>query len=146
MSDKPTHPISAPAAHADDQPHNLRTMYAHLTDDGTASLLPVGETFWAEVMRGEHAELEQGRLVSCYDFEESWTSWERHPEGDELVVLLRGQVTLLLERSDEIERVHLTEPGHFVSIPRGTWHTAHPVEPCTMLFITPGRGTEHRPA
>jgi len=27
----------------------------------------------------------EGRLVSMYKFNESWTSWERHPSGDEVV-------------------------------------------------------------
>lgn len=29
--------------------------------------------------------------------------------------------------------------------PRGVWHTADVHEPGSALFITPGRGTEHRP-
>jgi len=28
----------------------------------------------------------EGRLVSMYKFNESWTSWERHPSGDEVVI------------------------------------------------------------
>ena len=97
-------------------------------------------------MRGEDPAVEQGRLVSCFEFSENWTSWERHPHGDELVLLLQGRARLLLETTAGIEHVSLTEPGQFVSIPRGTWHTAHTDAPCSMLFITPGRGTEHRPA
>lgn len=143
---KPSTQRSAPEAHGRGQPRDLHSTYAVLAGDGNASLLAVNETFWPEVMRGEHPELEQGRLVSCFDFEENWTSWERHPVGEELVILLRGQVQLLLEQSDGVERVRLTEPGQFVSIPRGTWHTVQPEGPCTMLFITPGRDTEHKPA
>jgi hypothetical protein len=62
------------------------------------------------------------------------------------VILLRGQAQLLLEQSDRVERVRLTEPGQFVSVPRGIWHTVHTEGPCSMLFVTAGRGTEHRPA
>jgi quercetin dioxygenase-like cupin family protein len=143
---KQTTQQGASDAHGRGKPSDLRSTYVLLTEQGSTSLLPVSETFWPGVMRGEHPELEQGRLVSSFEFTQNWTSWERHPHGDELVVLLRGQVQLLLEQEDGVERVHLVEPGQFVSIPRGIWHTAHPEGPCSMLFITPGRGTEHRPA
>jgi hypothetical protein len=143
---KPTTQRSPLEGHARGEPRDLRSTYAHLIEDGSVSLLPISEAFWPEVMRGEHPELEQGRLVSCFDFSKNWTSWERHPHGEELVILLRGQVQLLLEHGDGVERVRLTGPGQFVSIPRDTWHTVHTEVPCSMLFVTHGRGTEHRPA
>lgn len=40
----------------------------------------------------------------------------------------------------------LSEPGTYVLIPRGTWHTATTSEPTRMLFLTDGEGTDHRPA
>jgi len=143
-----THPRTesrASAARGRGEPRDLRTTYAQLLDDGSASLLAIDERFWAEVMRGEHPELEQGRLVSCFEFAQNWDSWERHPAGEELAILLRGEVEWLLEHGDGVERVRLSEPGQFVSIPRGTWHTAHTEGRCTVLFVTPGSGTEHRP-
>ena len=42
------------------------------------------------------------------------------------------------------ETVRLSEPGAFVIVPRGTWHTAKVNVPTTMLFVTPGQGTENR--
>jgi mannose-6-phosphate isomerase-like protein (cupin superfamily) len=143
---KPTTQRSARDADERGKPLDLRSTYAHLIEEGSASLIPISETYWTEVMRGEHSELEQGRLVSCFDFEKNWASWERHPHGEELVILLRGQVQLLLEHGAGVEQLRLTEPGQFVSIPRGTWHTVHTEGPCSMLFVTPGRGTEHKPA
>ena len=35
--------------------------------------------------------------------------------------------------------------GEFVLVPANVWHTARPARPTTMLFLTPGAGTEHRP-
>ena len=35
--------------------------------------------------------------------------------------------------------------GEYVVNPPGAWHTADVVEPGSGLFITPGRGTTHRP-
>ena len=37
--------------------------------------------------------------------------------------------------------VSINEPGSYVIVPRGTWHTARPHEPTDMLFFTPGEGT-----
>jgi len=30
-------------------------------------------------------------------------------------------------------------------VPQGAWHTAKTHVPTTMLFLTPGKDTEHRP-
>jgi mannose-6-phosphate isomerase-like protein (cupin superfamily) len=75
---------------------------------------------------------------------ESWTTWERHPAGEEVVVLLSGRMDLI-QRSDGAERrIHLI-PGQAVVNPTGVWHTADVHEPGDALFITPGQGTEHEP-
>ena len=83
--------------------------------------------------------------MSAFAFSEPWATWERHPGGDELVMLLSGAVTLVLDVMGEEQSVLLTEPGAYVLVPRGTWHTAKTSVPTTMLFLTPGAGTEHRP-
>lgn len=36
------------------------------------------------------------QLVSCHSFSEDWSNWEIHPNGDEVVMLLSGKVTLVL--------------------------------------------------
>jgi quercetin dioxygenase-like cupin family protein len=69
-----------------------------------------------------------------------------HPNGDEIVCLLEGRVTFVLERHGREERLELAEPGAYVLVPRGTWHTAKTSTRCRMLFITAGEGTQHRPA
>jgi hypothetical protein len=43
------------------------------------------------------------------------------------------------------ETVSLEQPG-VVFVPRGTGHTARPGVRTTMLFVTDGEGTQHRPA
>ena len=42
----------------------------------------------------------EGRLVCITPQAETWSSWERHPAGDELVVLLSGQVDVIQELPD----------------------------------------------
>lgn len=74
----------------------------------------------------------------------TWTHWERHPGGPELFVLLSGHLTVIQDFDVDQLRVEL-HPGEAVLNPRGVWHTADVHEPGQSLYITPGRGTEHRP-
>lgn len=69
---------------------------------------------------------------------------EMHPDGDELLYLLSGRVTAVLEEDGE-ERVTELEPGQAFVVPRGTWHRVLIREPSQILFVTPGPGGEHRP-
>ena len=73
-----------------------------------------------------------------------WTSWERHPAGSEVVVLLAGRATLVQDDDGTEHRIEL-RAGDAVMNPRGVWHTLDVHAPCRSLYITPGRGTEHRP-
>jgi mannose-6-phosphate isomerase-like protein (cupin superfamily) len=123
---------------------SLSSTYVHLPDETRASLVPVSDTFWDELGSGDRPLLERGRLVTQFDFSSDWPNWERHPFGDELVVLLSGSAELLLDLPSGTSRTRLKAPGEFVLVPRDTWHTAHTREACSMLFITHGPGTEHR--
>jgi mannose-6-phosphate isomerase-like protein (cupin superfamily) len=120
--------------------------YLHVQDGGRTVAIAVSESFWAEVAQGKHPALDQGRLMSAFTFSEPWATWERHPAGEELVMLLSGAATLVLEESGEERAVFLREPGAYVLVPRNVWHTARTTVPTTMLFLTPGAGTEHRQA
>src|SRR5918999_6581772 len=81
-------------------------------------------------------------LVSSFAFDADWPTWERHPAGDELVCLLSGNVTMVLDRAGAAEEaIELQKPGEYVLVPKGTWHTARTKVPTSMLFITPGEGT-----
>ena len=118
--------------------------YVHFRDDARAEAMPVSAQFWEELAAGGFPQLEQGRLMSAFSFSEPWTSWERHPAGEELVMLLAGEATVVLEEDGAQREFTLHQPGAFVLVPRNTWHTARTNVPTTMLFLTPGAGTEHR--
>jgi mannose-6-phosphate isomerase-like protein (cupin superfamily) len=90
------------------------------------------------------ADGDEGRMVAQFHQAESWTSWERHPAGEEVVVLLSGRADLIQEIDGEERRVTL-RPGQAVVNPTGVWHTADVHEPGDILTITPGRGTDHKP-
>jgi mannose-6-phosphate isomerase-like protein (cupin superfamily) len=83
-------------------------------------------------------------LISMHDFSSDWPTWERHPAGDEIVLLASGAVTLVARIDSTDQSVELSEPGSYIVIPRNTWHTARVSTPTTMIFITPGEGTENR--
>jgi quercetin dioxygenase-like cupin family protein len=83
-------------------------------------------------------------LAQQFSFSESWTSWERHPLGDETVICTSGEITLIQELPDGPRKIDL-RAGDYAVNPRGVWHTADVSGRATALFITAGRGTEHRP-
>jgi mannose-6-phosphate isomerase-like protein (cupin superfamily) len=86
----------------------------------------------------------EGRLVSIHTFSESWSTWEMHPRGDELVVCLSGRITLHQELPDGTKRTCTLEPKQAVINRPGVWHTADVTAPATALFVTAGEGTEIR--
>lgn len=59
--------------------------------------------------------------------------------------LLSGAASLILDDTGTERVVELSVPGAYVLVPRNVWHTARTTVPTTMLFLTPGAGTEHRP-
>ena len=123
---------------------DILSTYLHFQDGGRADAIPVSEAFWEELAAGKHPQLEQGRLMTAFTFAEPWSTWERHPAGEELVMLLSGSATLVLDESGQERSIELTNPGAYVLVPRNVWHTARTAVPTTMLFLTPGAGTEHR--
>ena len=125
---------------------DLFSTYLRMRADASVECLPVDETFWERIAAGELGALQNEHLVSCYTFDTAWPVWEVHPKGDEIVCLLSGSATFLLENESGTRAIELTEPGTCVVIPKGTWHTAKTKSPCRMLFITPGEGTTHRQA
>jgi homogentisate 1,2-dioxygenase len=113
----------------------------HLTEGLDLDVMTGSSETWE---RKDAPELASGRLLSVWSYETSWGYEERHPDGDELVLLLAGEIDLMLDSGDGEQRLHL-EPGEGCVVPAGTWHRAEIEEPSTALFITPvPANTEHR--
>jgi mannose-6-phosphate isomerase-like protein (cupin superfamily) len=105
-----------------------------------------GAMAWYEAYATRHAaDAAEGRLVALHRFSESWDSWEMHPEGDEVVVCVAGQMTLHQEFPDGREQSVTIGAGEYAINPPGVWHTADVADEATALFITAGWGTEGRP-
>jgi mannose-6-phosphate isomerase-like protein (cupin superfamily) len=101
---------------------------------------------WYESYGRRHSDdLDEGRLVSLFRFEESWTSWEMHPAGEEVVCCLQGQMTLHQELPDGTNATYELGAGEYAINPRGAWHTADAEAPVVALFITAGKDTKNRP-
>jgi mannose-6-phosphate isomerase-like protein (cupin superfamily) len=124
---------------------DLSSTFAVLDPAQRATLIKVTPTIYEELDR-RFNEFTGHWLVSCHAFDKDWSSWERHPAGDEIVCLLSGETTMILDRDGVHESIQVSEPGSYVVVPKGLWHTAKTSVPTKMLFITPGAGTENKDA
>jgi mannose-6-phosphate isomerase-like protein (cupin superfamily) len=132
---------------------DLLKNYFLLEPDGAAIVLPGGMDFWSQLMSGEASDpgirrlisSEHGRLLTVLTMNADWTNWEMHPVGDELLFMLEGSATFLLDQRDGVREVAL-HAGRLLVIPRGVWHTAKLSGPARLLAITAGHGTQHKPA
>lgn len=126
---------------------DLHESFVHLGLGATAIAEPAftGMEWYADYVARHAKDGAEGRLVSLYRFAESWTSWEMHPAGDELVVCVSGRITLIQQgESGEETRIALA-PGEYAINPAKVWHTADVDAQAQALFVTAGLGTEHRP-
>jgi mannose-6-phosphate isomerase-like protein (cupin superfamily) len=120
----------------------LNSTYVNLRPDDSATTLKGGRRFWANIAK--RTDLNDGRLLGTTSQKSDWPIWERHPGGDEILILLSGELELVLETRAGERRTKLKAGQSFV-VPRGIWHRALVKKPGELLFITPGAGTEHRP-
>ncbi|MFM2098739.1 MAG: hypothetical protein RLZZ366_278 [Pseudomonadota bacterium] len=128
--------------------HNLYTHPLHLGLGATAIVEPefTGAMEWYEGYSARHAtDGAEGRLVTIHSFTESWTSWEMHPAGHEVVLCVSGSITLHQETPDGSIATVTIVPGEYAINLPGVWHTADIDGEVTALFITAGMGTQHRP-
>jgi hypothetical protein len=129
---------------ASSETHNLASTFVVVEPHHAAIPVAVTPTIYEEL--DQRFENFKGRLlVSSFSFDSDWPTWEIHPAGDEIVCLLSGDVHLVLDRNGIEEIVHLRDPGSFVIVPKETWHTARTSVATTMLFLTPGEGTQNKP-
>ena len=126
------------------KPLQLTSTHLRLKPNGMAEKLPVTPAFWPDLIAGRLGDCRHEYLVTALSFETAWNSWEIHPNGDEIVVMLHGSADLILETPEGEVVVEVREPGEFAFVPKGTWHTANVHSPTTMLFITAGEGTLNR--
>ena len=69
---------------------------------------------------------------------------EMHPDGDELLYMVSGSVTVRLELP-EGDRIVELSAGDAIVVPQGTWHKVTLREPGRLIHITPGPNGKSRP-
>lgn len=123
---------------------NLDQISAVLKPDLTVEKIPVSPSIYQE--SDEKFDLFKSHvLIATHTFDKNWGMWERHPAGDEIVVLLSGSARMVIRlASGEESNTQLEKVSDFVVIPKGVWHTAQIIETTKMLFITPGENTENQ--
>jgi len=127
-------------------PYVLRDTCLRLRPDSSVEPIHIGDDFWQRLMSGKLGTFHHEYLVTTFAYDQDWPNWEMHPNGDEIVMLLEGKTTMVLEIGGAEKIVELNESSSYVVVPRGTWHTSRARGACRMLFITPGEGTQHRAA
>ena len=132
------------------QSFDLSNNYTFLEDGGAAPLVPGGAAFWRPLMSGPPFSPEirrvaegSGWLAAQYAITSNTANWERHPNGDELLIRLSGSMDLVFEMSTEELRVELGT-GQAIVVPAGVWHRQIVRVPGTYVGVTYGKGTEHR--
>ena len=68
---------------------------------------------------------------------------EMHPDGDEVLYLISGRVRVTLETA-AVEELEM-QPGDGLIVPKGVWHRVDVLEPCQIMYVTPGPHSEFRP-
>jgi len=69
---------------------------------------------------------------------------EVHPDGDELLYMVSGSVTVRLELAEGDRSVELNA-GDALVVPMGVWHRVTLRQPGQLIHITPGPHGDHRP-
>ena len=118
----------------------LEQTYLSLDGHGQVRTHPV-EGFWESI---DSNPTVLGTLVSAFVSTEDWPHWEMHPAGEEVLVLIEGRMTLILDEPGGERRMEMA-PGSTSIVPTGIWHRALVPERSRLVAITYGAGTEHRP-
>lgn len=115
----------------------------HLREDGRAETVPWMPDVFRRLVTGDRDHVigaKHGLVPANFHADE----WEMHPAGDEVLYLLTGALDVVLEEPAGERTVRL-RGGQGCLVPRGVWHRLVLAQPSDLLFITPARGTRHRP-
>ncbi len=124
-------------------PADIRSSFVVVDKDLLVDVVSVTDTIWSDLDE-KFGDFVGHSLIASFSFDDDWPTWEVHPEGDEFACLPSGDGDMIFDTDEGEQRVRLNTPGSFVIVPKGTWHTAKVHAPISMLFVTPGQGTENR--
>ncbi|WGS54142.1 cupin domain-containing protein [Paraburkholderia sp. D15] len=100
----------------------------------------------AKLNAGNDLALMDGRMLALYRVNDSndvhYPVWEMHPEGDELLVVADGSMSVELRDGEASGLTRLSPHAAFV-VPAMTWHRLIVHEPSVLMVITPRHNTVH---
>lgn len=67
---------------------------------------------------------------------------EMHADGDEVLYLISGRIRVVF-LDDPVDDIDVL-PGGGLVVPKGMWHRVDVIEPCEIVYITPGPNNEFR--
>lgn len=125
------------------QTFDLAKTFIHLDGSGGAEPVEVTRSFWSGNAAGNYV-----RLVGVFDFDTSKdlhaSTEEVHPEADEVLFVISGEIELVLEDGG-VQRVVPLGAGEATIVPRGRWHRLVMRRPGRILFINSRAGMQSRP-
>jgi quercetin dioxygenase-like cupin family protein len=68
---------------------------------------------------------------------------EMHPDGDKVLYLISGRLRVTLDTATG-QRFEMG-PGDGLIVPRGIRHRVDIIEPCQIVYVTPGPNGQYRP-
>ncbi len=122
----------------------LRDNCIYLARDGTMRSYAKTAEFFRSA--GENPELRDGRMLAFFHAngpeDVHHPVWEMHPEGDELLILASGSLSVEF-REGEMERTAPLAPQAAFILAAGIWHRLIVHEPSVLIVITPRHNTVH---
>ncbi len=122
---------------------NIKKEFVVLSPEKKAFIEPADAMLYQRLNK-EYGDFSEHELISVHEFSEDWNTWEMHPHGDEVVMLLSGHITMIMNLPSGQESATLSQSGAYIIVPQGVWHTATTNTKSKLLFITPGEGTENK--
>jgi len=129
----------------DSAAHDLKEDCIYLARDGTMQ----SHAKTAEFFRnsGNSPELTDGRTLALYyvncPHDVHYPVWEMHPEGDELLILASGSLSVELGEG-KMERTAPLPPQAAFIVRAGIWHRLIVHEPSVLIAITQRHNTVHK--
>jgi mannose-6-phosphate isomerase-like protein (cupin superfamily) len=121
---------------------DLERTYLFLDGAGGLVAQAVGPDFWTKIGANPAAG---GAMISASSGAGAWKTWEMHPAGAEVLVILEGAPRIWLEHSQGRLEAVAAHPGSTVIVPKGAWHRVEGDQAYKILYVTYGAGTTHRP-
>ena len=115
---------------------DLRRSVVHIFRNGSAEI--------SEPPSGPHRRIDGYEVGAPFMTQSAPHGGEVHPDGDELLFIVSGRVTVVLEDEEPPRRVDV-DCGQAFIVPQGVWHRVEIDEPTQLVYVTPGPRGAHRP-